>query len=106
MPIHGEYRHLSLHAQLAQSVGISKEKIFVLEDGNVLELNPQAGKITGKITSGNVYVADSGNYRIQKFSPVRETVSTPTGHAGRGSPNSHLSGEWKGRPDCASEENL
>ena len=56
MPIHGEYRHLSLHAQLAQSVGIPKENIFVLEDGNVLELDPQAGKITGKITSGNVYV--------------------------------------------------
>ena len=56
MPIHGEYRHLTLHAQLAQSVGIPKENIFVLEDGNVLELDPQAGKITGKITSGNVYV--------------------------------------------------
>jgi len=56
MPIHGEYRHLSLHAKLAQSVGIPKENTFVLEDGDILELNPQAGKITGKITSGNVYV--------------------------------------------------
>ncbi|MBE9512903.1 MAG: ribonuclease J [Chloroflexi bacterium] len=56
MPIHGEYRHLSLHSKLAQSVGIPRENIFVLEDGDILELNPQAGKITGKITSGNVYV--------------------------------------------------
>ena len=56
MPIHGEYRHLSLHAKLAQSVGIPKENIFVLEDGDVLELSPQAGKKTGKISSGNVYV--------------------------------------------------
>jgi len=56
MPIHGEYRHLSLHSKLAQSVGIPRENIFVLEDGDILELNPQSGKITGKITSGNVYV--------------------------------------------------
>ena len=56
MPIHGEYRHLSLHAKLAQSVGIPKDNIFVLEDGDVLELSPQAGKITGKVTASNVYV--------------------------------------------------
>ncbi len=56
MPIHGEYRHLAFHAQLAQSVGISKENIFVLEDGDILELNQQTGKITGKVSAGNVYV--------------------------------------------------
>jgi len=56
MPIHGEYRHLSLHAKLAESVGIPKENVFLLEDGDVLELGPWAGKITGKVSSGNVYV--------------------------------------------------
>ncbi|MFC2048215.1 ribonuclease J [Chloroflexota bacterium] len=56
MPIHGEYRHLSLHAKLAESVGIPKNNIFVLEDGDILELSPQVGKRTGKVTSGNVYV--------------------------------------------------
>jgi len=56
VPIHGEYRHLTRHAQLAQSVGIPKEHVFVLEDGEVLELSPQAGKITGKVSAGNVYV--------------------------------------------------
>ena len=56
MPIHGEYRHLSLHAKLAQTVGIPEDNIFVLEDGDILELNPESGKVTGKITSGNVYV--------------------------------------------------
>ena len=56
MPIHGEYRHLSFHAKLAQSVGIPKENTFVLEDGDVLELNSQMAKIAGKIASGNVYV--------------------------------------------------
>ena len=56
MPIHGEYRHLSFHAKLAQSVGIPEKNIFLLEDGDVLELDPWAGKITGKVSSGNVYV--------------------------------------------------
>jgi len=56
MPIHGEYRHLTLHAKLAESVGILKENIFVLEDGDILELSSQASKIIGKVTSGNVYV--------------------------------------------------
>jgi len=56
IPIHGEYRHLSLHGKLAESVGMARENIFLLEDGDILELNPQAGKIMGKVASGNVYV--------------------------------------------------
>ena len=56
VPIHGEYRHLSLHAKLAQSIGIPGENTFLLEDGDILELDPQVGKVTGKVTSGNVYV--------------------------------------------------
>ncbi len=56
MPIHGEYRHLSFHARLAESVGIPKDNTFVLEDGDILELNPQTARITGKVNAGNVYV--------------------------------------------------
>lgn len=56
MPVHGEFRHLSFHAQLAQSVGIPEKNVFLLEDGDVLELGQWSGKIDGKISSGNVYV--------------------------------------------------
>lgn len=56
IPVHGEYRHLRLHAGLAESVGILKDNIFVLEDGDILELNPNSGKTVGKISAGNVYV--------------------------------------------------
>ena len=56
VPIHGEYRHLSLHAKLAESVGISKENIFVLEDGDILELTAKSARKNGKVGSGNVYV--------------------------------------------------
>jgi len=56
MPIHGEYRHLSLHASLAQSVGVPKDNTFVLEDGDILELGPETARMAGKVSSGNVYV--------------------------------------------------
>ena len=56
MPVHGEYRHLSLHARLAESVGIPRNNIFVMEDGDILELNNQSARLAGKIPAGNVYV--------------------------------------------------
>ncbi|MFC1949092.1 ribonuclease J [Chloroflexota bacterium] len=56
MPVHGEYRHLNFHARLAESVGIPKDNIFVLEDGDILELGPNSGRVTGKVTCSNVYV--------------------------------------------------
>jgi len=56
VPVHGEYRHLSLHAQLAESVGMPHDKIFILEDGDVLELNSNFARINGKVNSGHVYV--------------------------------------------------
>jgi len=56
MPVHGEFRHLSFHTKLAQSVGIPEKNIFLLEDGDVLELGQWSGKVDGKVSSGNVYV--------------------------------------------------
>ena len=40
VPVHGEYRHLNAHAQIAWDMGVGKDGIFVLEDGDVLELEP------------------------------------------------------------------
>jgi ribonuclease J len=56
VPIHGEYRHLSLHAKLAKNLGMAESNIFVLENGNILELDRDKGKITGRLPTGNVYV--------------------------------------------------
>jgi len=56
IPIHGEYRHLSLHARLAKTMSIPESNIFLMENGNILELGPDKGKITDKLPSGNVYV--------------------------------------------------
>ena len=56
VPINGEYRHLSLHARLAESIGIPADSTFILEDGDVLEVSEQAAKVNGKVGSGHVYV--------------------------------------------------
>jgi ribonuclease J len=56
VPVHGEYRHLSVHGQLAESIGIPNKNIFVMEDGDVLELTAQSAKVAEKVGSGHVYV--------------------------------------------------
>jgi ribonuclease J len=56
VPIHGEYRHLSQHAKLAESIGIPRESIFVMEDGEVLEIEAGTARLAGRVTSSNVYV--------------------------------------------------
>lgn len=56
VPVHGEYRHLVAHAQLAISMGIPAENTFVLENGDVLELTPEGGKKVERIPCGHIYV--------------------------------------------------
>lgn len=56
VPIHGEYRHLSLHARLAKTVGLSDNNIFIMENGDILELEPNKARIIGRLPSENVYV--------------------------------------------------
>ncbi|MBI2847420.1 MAG: ribonuclease J [Chloroflexi bacterium] len=60
VPVHGEYRHLALHARLGETLGIPREKIFVLEDGDVLELSQHHGKVTGRVSAGHIYVDGLG----------------------------------------------
>ena len=56
MPVHGEYRHLTFHAKLAEAVGIPKENIFILGDGDILEINNESARVAGKINLEEVYV--------------------------------------------------
>ena len=60
VPIHGEYRHLHSHARLAQQVGIREEDVFLLENGEVLEITPTWGNVVGKIPAGRIFVDGKG----------------------------------------------
>lgn len=60
VPVHGEYRHLVKHANLAKQMGIPQENIFVAENGQVLEFTRQKGSIAGRVNSGRVLVDGLG----------------------------------------------
>lgn len=60
MPVHGEYRMLSIQAQLGQEVGIPKDNIFVMENGEVLALTADSARRAGSFPANDVYVDGKG----------------------------------------------
>lgn len=60
MPVHGEYRMLKIHQQLAKDVGIPEENTFILENGDVLALTADSARRAGHFNAGDVYVDGSG----------------------------------------------
>lgn len=60
IPVHGEYRHLKHHARLASSLAIKEKDIFIMDNGNILEITPEAAKIAGNVTAGKVLVDGLG----------------------------------------------
>jgi len=56
VPVHGEYRHLVAHARLAWDLGIAEAGIFVLEDGDVLELSGDSAQVVEKVPAGPIYI--------------------------------------------------
>ena len=58
--MHGEYRHLKANAGIAQTLGIPKENIFILQSGEVLELNSKEAKVADKVHTGEILVDGLG----------------------------------------------
>jgi ribonuclease J len=56
MPIHGEHRHLYFHAELARETGIPDENIFVMDNGDILELDAEGAAVRGKVQAGMILV--------------------------------------------------
>ena len=60
IPVHGEYRHLKAQAKLAAELGIPKENIFIMKTGDVLSLDSESAKVTGKVETGGIMVDGLG----------------------------------------------
>lgn len=60
MPAHGEYRMLKKHGELAQELGMSEKNVFVMQVGEVLELDKNNASVTTRIPTGNVLVDGLG----------------------------------------------
>jgi ribonuclease J len=56
MPVHGEHRHMHFHAELARSTGVPSENVFLLENGDVLELDQNGAGIVGQVQAGMTLV--------------------------------------------------
>ncbi len=56
IPVHGEYRHLVYHAQLATKVNIPEENIFIIENGEVMEFTGETARRAGVVNTGRVYI--------------------------------------------------
>lgn len=60
MPVHGEYRHLIYHSMLAKKMDIPKENIFIMKNGDVLELSDSEARKSGNINAGRIYIDGKG----------------------------------------------
>ena len=60
VPVHGEYRHLTAQAHVAEGLGIPKENIYILSSGNVLEMDAQSAEVTGSVHTGAILVDGLG----------------------------------------------
>ncbi|MFM9327051.1 ribonuclease J [Paenibacillus mesotrionivorans] len=60
MPIHGEYRMLRMHGQLAENVGVEKENIFICDIGETLEIQNGTARKAGKVSCGNILIDGLG----------------------------------------------
>ena len=60
IPVHGEQRHLKLHAKLARQMGMDPRDILISDIGRVIELTPKSCKLGGTVTAGKVFVDGSG----------------------------------------------
>jgi len=77
VPIHGELRHLTMHARIAQEMGIPAANTMVVENGYVLEFDGESGRIGARLPGGYVFVDGSG---VGDVGPVvmrdRETLAS------------------------------
>ena len=60
IPVHGEYRHLKRHAELAQEMGLPKDNVKIMRCGEVLEISDDTFDVTGRVTCGSVFVDGLG----------------------------------------------
>ena len=60
IPLHGEQRHLKLHAKLAREMGMDANHILISDLGRVIELTPNSAKLGGTVTAGQVFVDGYG----------------------------------------------
>ncbi len=60
IPVHGEYRHMKLHAELAKTMGVLPKNVVITDLGKVVEMSGRSIKLTGTVPSGKIFVDGTG----------------------------------------------
>ena len=71
IPVHGDYRHLKRHAELAAGMGVV-EKVILLEDGDILDFDKNSAVKNGKVTTGRVCIDSGGSIEVVEDVVVRD----------------------------------
>jgi len=71
IPIHGDYRHLKRHVELALATGVP-EKVMLLEDGDVLSVDKETAQKTGKVTTGRVCIDNNSTADVVEDTVIRD----------------------------------
>jgi ribonuclease J len=71
IPVHGDYRHLKRHAELAAATGVP-EKVILLEDGDVLSLDREHAEKTGKVTTGRICIDNNSTADVVQDTVIRD----------------------------------
>ncbi len=71
IPVHGDYRHLKRHAELATATGVV-EKVILLEDGDILDLDKNTAVKNGRINTGRVCIDSGGSIEVVEDVVIRD----------------------------------
>lgn len=67
MPLHGEYRHLVYHTMLARKTDIPEENIFILKNGDVLEIDGSGARKNGSVHCGRIFIDGKGMGDVEEM---------------------------------------
>ncbi len=80
IPVHGEYRMLKAHTDLAIDHGVPEENVFLITNGDLLELSHDSGKVVDKVSAGHIFVHglgvwdESGNVIVERRALARDGI--------------------------------
>ena len=60
IPVHGEYRHLKKHAQLAEELGLPESRVFIPDIGDCIEVTPKGVRRSGRVPAGSRLIDGEG----------------------------------------------
>ncbi|MEM9947265.1 MAG: ribonuclease J [Cyanobacteria bacterium P01_D01_bin.36] len=71
IPVHGEHRMLVKHAEMAQQIGVEKENVAIVNNGDVIKITPESIKVDGRVTSG-IALVDASRTGIVERTVLKE----------------------------------